>query len=344
MNTPLSLRRIGDSRRLIMGFATLWVAFFHSKYLAFADSQTLQLLGLAEPLAFLRTIGNCGVDFFLFLSGFGLYHSLSRDGAVLPFYGRRFRRVLPATLIVSILVTALNGADSLRTYCADAFLYGFFLPGCRCWRFWYCSFLLLLYLLYPLIHRLLARFDLAAALGLAAASVALSLLLRRFAPDYFYQIEIGTTRIPVFVLGAWVGKRSLRGDRLPGWTGPAALLLALAWLCFLYRLRLPAGYTFVWRYLYLPLALLTVLSLSWLDAHARGRCLRRVLGFFGEYSLEIYLIYESLYLSMRGVFKSSDGVGLSYALPCFVAALLLSLALKRAVAVLTKALRGEESA
>ena len=104
MNTPLSLRRIGDSRRLIMGFATLWVAFFHSKYLAFADSQTLQLLGLAEPLAFLRTIGNCGVDFFLFLSGFGLYHSLSRDGAVLPFYGRRFRRVLPATLIVSILV------------------------------------------------------------------------------------------------------------------------------------------------------------------------------------------------------------------------------------------------
>ena len=321
MNTPLSLRRIGDARKMIMGFATLWIAFFHSKYLAFADSRTLQLLGLAEPLDFLRSIGNCGVDFFLFLSGFGLYHSLSGDGAVGPFYRRRFRRVLPATLIVSILVTALNGADSLHEYCADAFLYGFFLPGCRCWRFWYCSFLLLLYLLYPLIHRLLARYDLGAALALAAASAALSLLLRRFAPDYFYQIEIGTTRIPVFVLGAWVGKRSPRGDSLPGWAGPAALALALAWLCFLY----------------LPLVLLAVLSLSWLDARVRGRCLRRALVFFGEYSLEFYLIYENLYLSMRGVFKSSDGVGLSYTLPCFAASLLLALALKRAAAVLTGA-------
>lgn len=228
MNTSLSLRRIGDSRKMIMGFAALWIAFFHSKYLVFADSRTLQLLRLAEPLDFLRSIGNCGVDFFLFLSGFGLYHSLSRDGAVRPFYRRRFRRVLPATLIVSILVTAMTGVDSLREYCARAFLYGLFLPGCRFWHFWYCSFLLVLYLLYPLMHKLLKRYDLSAALGLAAASVALTLLLRRFAPDYFYQIEIGTTRIPAFVLGAWVGKRSLRGDSLPGWTAPAALLLALA--------------------------------------------------------------------------------------------------------------------
>ena len=344
MNTAFPLRRIGDSRRMIMGFATLWIALFHSKYLAFADSQTLQLLRLAEPLCFLQTIGNCGVDFFLFLSGYGLYFSMSRSSAVLPFYGRRFRRVLPATLIVSILVTSLMGADSLREYCARAFLYGLFLPGCRFWRFWYCSFLLLLYLLYPLIHRLLARFDLGAALGLAAASVALTLLLRRFAPDYFYQIEIGTTRIPIFVFGAWVGKRSLRDDRLPGWAGPAALLLALGWLCFLYHLRLPGGYEFVWRYLYLPPVLLLVLSMSRLDARVRGRCLRRALVFFGEYSLEFYLIYENLYLSMRGVFKSSDGVGLSYALPCFVTALLLALALKRAVAVLTEAMRGAESA
>ena len=344
MNTAFSLRRIGDSRKMIMGFATLWIALFHSKYLVFADSRTLQLLRLAEPLDFLRASGNCGVDFFLFLSGFGLYHSLSRDGAVRPFYRRRFRRVLPATLIVSILVTAMMGAESLREYCARAFLYGFFLPGFRFWRFWYCSFLLFLYLLYPLIHRLLARFDLGAALGLAAASVALALLLRRFAPDYFYQVEIATTRIPVFVLGAWVGKRSLRDDSLPGWTAPAALLLLAGWLCFLFHLTLPAGYGFVWRYLYLPLVLLAVLSLSWLDSKLCVRWLRRALVFLGDYSLEFYLIYENLYLAMGGVFKSSDKVGVTYALPCFVAALLLSLALKRAVAVLTEALRSGEPA
>ena len=124
----------------------------------------------------------------------------------------------------------------------------------------------------------------------------------------------------------------------------AALLLAPGWLCFLYHLRLPGGYEFVWRYLYLPLVLLTVLSLSWLDSRVRVQWLRRALVLLGDYSLEFYLIYENLYLFLCGVFKSADTVGLSYALPCFVAALLLSLALKRAVAVLTKALRGEESA
>ena len=343
MSSRFALRRIGDSRRMIMGLAALWIALFHSSSLDFLQSETLLRLHLAGTLDFLQKIGNCGVDIFLFLSGYGLYHSLSRNGAVLPFYRRRFRRILPTVLLVSIPVSAMLGAENLGEYSRNAFLYGLFLPNCTNWRFWYCSFLLALYLLYPLIHRVLERFDLGGALGLAALSVLLTLLLRQFAPRYFYQIEIGTTRIPVFVLGAWVGKRSREGASLPGrlWLPAAILLFGI--LYWQKHLVLDAEYSFLWRYLYLPPVLLMIPLLARLDEAPHGRGLNRPLSFFGDYSLEIYLLYENLYLALGGVFKVSDGVGLSYALPCFVTALLLALALKRAAVLLTDGLVGKAS-
>ena len=341
MSSRFALRRIGDSRRMIMGIATLWIALFHSSSLDFLQSETLLRLHLAGTLDFLQKIGNCGVDIFLFLSGYGLYHSLSGNSAVLPFYRRRFRRVLPTVLLVSIPVSATLGAESLGEYCRSAFLYGLFLPNCTNWRFWYCSFLLALYLLYPLIHRVLRRFDLAGALGLAALSVLLTLLLRSAAPRYFYQIEIGITRITVFVLGAWVGKRSREGASLPGWLALPAALLLLGILYWQKHLVLDAAYSFLWRYLYLPPVMLLIPLLARLDEALGEKGLHKPLSFFGDYSLEIYLLYENLYLALGGVFKASDGVGLSYALPCFVMALLLALALKRAAAMLTEGLVGK---
>ena len=64
-------------------------------------------------------------------------------------------------------------------------------------------------------------------------------------------------------------------------------------------------------------------------------------GVFGLYELN----NDSIRIRVSDLtVKSSDGVGLSYALPCFIAALLLALALKRTAAVLTGALGGEEHA
>ena len=341
MKSRFALRQIRDSRKLIMGFATLWIAFYHSRYLDFSQSETLVRLHLAGTLHFLRIIGNCGVDFFLFVSGFGLFHSLSRDSAVGPFYGRRFRRLLPPVLIVSILTFGFLGCGSLREYCANPFLYGLFLPGCNSWHFWYCSFLLALYLLYPVIHRVLLRFDWKGALAMIALSVLLTLLLRRFAPRYFYQIEICTTRIPIFVLGAWIGKRSGEGGSLPGWLTVPALLLLVGGLLCLKSFPIPSGLSFLKRYCYLPLVLLMIFLLTELDAALHWAWLRRILEFFGEYSLELYLLYENLYRNLGGFFRSSDSVGITYALPCFVTALLLSLALKRAAAVISEGCFGK---
>ena len=66
--------------------AILWVVFFHAQ------------LGLGGLLYDVQKIGYGGVDMFLFLSGFGLYHSLSRDADAGRYLLRRARRLLPAYL------------------------------------------------------------------------------------------------------------------------------------------------------------------------------------------------------------------------------------------------------
>ena len=77
---------IGACRDEIKGAAILWVVFFHAQ---------LRLGGLLYDV---QKIGYGGVDMFLFLSGFGLYHSLSRDADAGRYLLRRARRLLPAYL------------------------------------------------------------------------------------------------------------------------------------------------------------------------------------------------------------------------------------------------------
>ena len=77
---------IGACRDEIKGAAILWVVFFHAQ------------LGLGGLLYDVQKIGYGGVDMFLFLSGFGLYHSLSRDADAGRYLLRRARRLLPAYL------------------------------------------------------------------------------------------------------------------------------------------------------------------------------------------------------------------------------------------------------
>lgn len=47
-------------------------------------------------------IGSVGVEFFVFLSGVGLYFSMSKDSNILHFFQKRIKRILPAYLMVAI--------------------------------------------------------------------------------------------------------------------------------------------------------------------------------------------------------------------------------------------------
>jgi peptidoglycan/LPS O-acetylase OafA/YrhL len=79
------------------------------------------------------------------------------------------------------------------------------------------------------------------------------------------------------------------------------------------------------------MVILLVITVSIINIHIKKNKFRRIIEFFGYYSLEFYLIYESVYLASTGLFKASDGAGISYAAACFSVSILLSIALKQSV-------------
>ena len=82
-------------RTAVMGAAALMILLFHFGACLY---DSLQIPVVTRVLS----CGNIGVDIFLFLSGIGLYCSVTKDSRPLPFYRRRISRVLIPTLAVSL--------------------------------------------------------------------------------------------------------------------------------------------------------------------------------------------------------------------------------------------------
>ena len=331
-----SLGEIAKARPNLMGLATLWIALFHSLRLNFYQPWLLAHPHLMDILNRLREEGNCGVDIFLFLSGFGLVYSWTRlkerdPRPLRTFYRRRFSRVLPTMLAVFVLYYGIAGTRGTADWLSKVFLYGQFSATLEGGNYWFFALLLALYLLFPLIWKVVDRFGLPGTLGLIALAVLGPLAVKRFISEsYFVKTEILLTRIPVFILGVCFGKLARRDARIPRWIPALALVLALVtW----YEIRLiPEELLYLRRYAYAFLTLFIVLAHAWLSSLVSKKGpLYRAVTRIGAYSLELYLIYERLYLANPLGIHSPDAIGIIYALTWFTAALLLSALLRSAL-------------
>lgn len=131
---------IESLRMELMGFAIILIMLFHLGVLPF---------------------GECGVDIFLFLSGFSMYHSLSRNDNIVKFYRKRLLRILPAYLIIAIPFFFL------KTCTIDEFLLKItnlcILFQGEMGGWWFITMILLCYLLAPLMYRGLRNMDVGGA-------------------------------------------------------------------------------------------------------------------------------------------------------------------------------------
>ena len=334
-----NLAAVSRSRPHLLGLATIWVALFHSYRLNFLASSGLTRLHLAGILNRLKDLGNCGVDVFLFLSGLGLYYSLSSlrekdtPHPIRAFYARRFSRVLPPVLIVSILHYGLARIGSVQEWVGKVFLIGSFLPVQIEPGYWYFALLMVLYLLYPLIDLIYRKGRMAGMIGLILLSLLLAFAVSRRFPAWFGKLEIMLTRIPVFLLGVMFAPWCRKQARIPGWI-PWLCALIFAAGIFLIPL-IPERLSAMRRYAYAPMTVALVLSDSLICGWLKGKgFLYKVICLIGTYSMEIYLLYENLYVMDPPLFRSVDPAGIIYALTVFTASLVLSALLKAVVAKL----------
>lgn len=194
-----NIELLTKKRREIMGVAIIYVIIFHC-YSRLAEKMSIPIL------TSILNNGNIGVEIFLFLSGIGLYFSMSKDESILPFYSRRITRVIVPWLIMSfpywILKSLIADKDNIGGFLMHWSGLSFWINGVT--TVWYVAFIILLYFAYPFIFRLQKKNDHFVLLT-AAAVVVLNTVLLFVNADYYSKVEIALTRIPVFLLGSYMG-------------------------------------------------------------------------------------------------------------------------------------------
>lgn len=205
MKKDIELYRLSKYRKELMGFSTLLILVCHAY--AYID--------LPPLLGYVLSIGNIGVDCFLFLSGMGLWYSLSRSksGGVKCWYINRYKKLFVPYLLTKLsmdlilfsmgklkeseIIDYLWGLSSLRFYVSHD-------------TFWFIAALIPLYLFAPTYFLLLRKYGYKVAFVL----ILVHYLILLIPPSFQYNllnnvienIQFVSVRATCFVLGMALGQ------------------------------------------------------------------------------------------------------------------------------------------
>ena len=121
-----------------MGFAMIWVVSYHYQFEGL----------LAYPLG----NGFTGVDLFMFVSGFGLFYSMSRDNDVLHFYKKRLLRIIPLYYLIGLIYELISGEFNFWQYLWKYSTLGFWTDSTYGFG-WFIPSIFAIYAFYPFLHR-----------------------------------------------------------------------------------------------------------------------------------------------------------------------------------------------
>lgn len=294
MEKKSTFQLVNKYRGAIMGIAALWILFFH-EWIPIMEGHWKTY----AVEVYIKTIGFCGVDFFLFLSGIGLVYAISK-GSVFSFYKRRLQRVFIPFLVMAVILAVRQGWDG-STFFRNVFAINFYTRDIYSFL-WYVPAILTLYLLFPFYYRL---FEKSSNKYLFTGAVLLIWLLLSIWGDAVIREDLYgfTNRIPVFVVGILVGW--IMRQREVVFSGLAWFVCIIAFITGLYLAYVT---NFENYFLLVPISdcclpnFLIAISGTFMlaklfqvvDLHMKelGKLILRFFSFFGAISLELYCVQE----------------------------------------------------
>ena len=185
-------------RGAVMGLSALLILFFHCWVPTVAE---FPVIGTIETV--LKGYGYLSVDVFFLLSGVGMTYALRGNGSVRQFYARRLKRVYLPFLEGVILAALTKGWTLGETFSRLTGL-NLLLTGIYA-HLWFVQIILMIYLAYPLLHRLLekSRKDVALMGAIVAAVFGLTVLFGGHVPKIYRGL---CYRISTFLVGVWIGR------------------------------------------------------------------------------------------------------------------------------------------
>lgn len=299
----LSLESLSKYRSVLMGLEILLIIVFH-----FAeDCGTYEVRYEGWVQWFDIYIHSSGVDMFLLLSGMGLYFSMKKGPKRKAFYKKRFQKLLLPYVIVAVpawlWLDVIWEESGVITFLRDISFVSFFFQEKR-W-FWYILMAGACYVIFPYVFNLVEQArdrteEKLRILCLCLVTTVVLILLELYHHDLYENISIAVSRFPIFFVGVLIGKAVYEKRKIS--VGTVAALTAVAVI-----LAGPLDLAdksiigiYMAGFVNLCLCLLLVLALTWMSrspiALFRGaeRGIFKLLGWFGKYTLELYLVHVAV--------------------------------------------------
>lgn len=286
---------ISKYRSAIMGFAALWILFFHE----WCVISTKPVPNHLET-RFVR-FGYGGVDIFFLLSGIGLTYAIQKSNLI-TFYYRRLKRLIMPFLTIAFIRMHLE-SWTMDGLIDDITGRGFYKISIYCFL-WFIPAIVTFYIFFPIYWKI---FKVVGPYICTVSALIIWLLWTLSVKDTLRGDLFGfTNRIPVFLIGIFIGyltqtrgalkfrRRAYLPIALGFWLGLRFLELTNFWNYFL---LVPTSNCCIPTLLVaVTLPFLMAKALNELECHKGfcviGHILTGVLKWFGGFSLELYCLQE----------------------------------------------------
>lgn len=280
-----------------MGVSIILIMLFHC-YIHFDN----------DVMTFLFRNGNIGVELFALLSAIGINKSLRKDDNVWHFYKKRLLRIFPTYLLVAIPFGlfrhfqhgaswghVISLATSMSTLFGDL-------------TFWFVTYILICYLISPLIFKLKQRIKIPFLLTIISIPVSIALFL--MLKNHIANCAVWTLRFPVFFLGFDISGYALnqeKNSRFNSDISKVCLSILTLTLIFLILVFSRSNTNSIIKYLiYLFVTIPLGAGIGTL-AEICGHY-SKPLVFIGTITLELYLLHERICLPIISGLISNDWI------------------------------------
>lgn len=279
----MQISSISKCRSELMGIAILNVMVLHS----------LSWTGMQHPgwlVTALRTFGRLiFTDGFLFLSGFGLFYSCMKSAAFKPFYMRRFTRLMILFIVIAgpfFMYYWLIGDIGFDVFLLKLSTLYFWFMGND--GMWYISVSVILYLLYPVLFRIV-KSSWWGGVTMLISFVFLILCIYLFVYDYYKLTSLGIPKMPMFILGIICGRMSYQNFQVNN-VGLLTIvaMLGLTYMIPKYELMMLFSET-LFRIVGIAICCMCMMKFNY------EGMIRKMLRYIGNYTLDLYLWHMFLW-------------------------------------------------
>lgn len=243
------------------------------------------------------------------MSGLGLYYSWQKDSSTISFYKKRIYRLFIPYILISfafIVYSTIISNSSLLESTLRLLTLKFWVFGND--SMWYISVSLALYLAFPFIYRILFSGKIkpqVKSIFFVILWISLCYAIHNLFAGYYKSVELGFPKIWMFFLGMLLGKYAYSNAK----TTKTHIIL----FCCIFVIAILSNLSdndFIKPFADCLLRLVTIpiVCVLFNITQKWNSFAHNILGWFGKYSLELYVIHLLVYESIKSSYQFFNSV------------------------------------